>query len=98
MTRFHDDLMCSCRLCGCVAHRVPLDRFPAGKYVDIKDTISGFKGVLDGKYDDLPEVSLDTCHEQSDIALQVIQQCNFWVWMSSCGSGANVLCSVGMAA
>jgi len=28
----------------------------AGKYVDIKDTISGFKGVLEGKYDDLPEV------------------------------------------
>lgn len=24
--------------------------------MDIKDTISGFKGVLEGKYDDLPEV------------------------------------------
>jgi len=31
-------------------------RAAAGKYVDIKDTISGFKGVLEGKYDDLPEV------------------------------------------
>jgi F-type H+-transporting ATPase subunit beta len=26
-----------------------------GRYVDLADTISGFKGVLDGKYDDLPE-------------------------------------------
>ncbi|MCO5568746.1 hypothetical protein L7F22_022446 [Adiantum nelumboides] len=26
-----------------------------GKYVDLKDCISGFKGVLDGKFDDLPE-------------------------------------------
>ena len=26
-----------------------------GKYVKIKDTINGFKGILDGKYDDLPE-------------------------------------------
>lgn len=85
-------------LCCCVAHRVPLDHFPAGKYVDIKDTISGFKGVLDGKYDDLPEVSLDTCHEQLGIALQVMQQRNLWVWLSSCGSWANTLCSIGMAA
>jgi len=29
----------------------------AGKYVDIKDTISGFKGILEGKYDDLPEMA-----------------------------------------
>jgi len=28
-----------------------------GKYVDIKATISGFKGVLEGKYDDLPEMA-----------------------------------------
>ena len=26
-----------------------------GKYVSIKDTISGFRGILDGKYDDIPE-------------------------------------------
>ena len=26
-----------------------------GKYVSLKDTISGFKGILDGEYDDLPE-------------------------------------------
>lgn len=28
-----------------------------GKYVDIKDTISGFKGLLNGAYDDLPEMA-----------------------------------------
>lgn len=28
-----------------------------GKYVDLKDTNSGFKGVLEGKYDDLPEMA-----------------------------------------
>ena len=28
-----------------------------GKYVDLKDTISGFKGLLEGKYDDLPEMA-----------------------------------------
>jgi F-type H+-transporting ATPase subunit beta len=26
-----------------------------GKYVDLKDSVSGFQGVLEGKYDDLPE-------------------------------------------
>ncbi len=26
-----------------------------GKYVKLEDTIKGFKGILDGKYDDLPE-------------------------------------------
>ena len=25
--------------------------------MDIKDTISGFKGVMEGKYDDLPEMA-----------------------------------------
>ena len=29
----------------------------AGKYVELKDTIADFKGVLDGKYDDLPEMA-----------------------------------------
>ncbi len=27
----------------------------SGKFVDIKDTIAGFKGIVDGLYDDLPE-------------------------------------------
>lgn len=26
-----------------------------GRYVDLKDTISGFKGLVRGDYDDLPE-------------------------------------------
>lgn len=26
-----------------------------GKYVELKDTIAGFKGLIEGKYDDLPE-------------------------------------------
>ncbi|GAX73507.1 hypothetical protein CEUSTIGMA_g959.t1 [Chlamydomonas eustigma] len=28
-----------------------------GKYVSLEDTISGFKGILEGKYDDLPEMA-----------------------------------------
>jgi len=28
-----------------------------GKYVDLIDTISGFKGLLGGQYDDLPEMA-----------------------------------------
>ena len=28
-----------------------------GKYVDLADTVSGFKGLLDGKYDALPEMA-----------------------------------------
>lgn len=27
----------------------------AGKYVPLKDTVRGFKEILEGKYDDLPE-------------------------------------------
>ena len=27
----------------------------AGKYVKLEDTIRSFKGIIDGKYDDLPE-------------------------------------------
>ena len=27
----------------------------SGEYVDIKDTIKGFREILDGKHDDLPE-------------------------------------------
>jgi len=29
-----------------------------GRYVELKDTIAGFKGILEGKYDDLPEKAL----------------------------------------
>ena len=27
----------------------------SGKYVSLKDTIAGFKGIINGEYDDLPE-------------------------------------------
>lgn len=29
----------------------------AGKFVPLKDTISGFKAILDGEYDHLPEIA-----------------------------------------
>ena len=28
-----------------------------GKYVELKDSIQSFQGILDGKYDDLPEMA-----------------------------------------
>ena len=28
-----------------------------GKYVELKDTIAGFKGILEGKFDDIPEMA-----------------------------------------
>jgi F-type H+-transporting ATPase subunit beta len=28
-----------------------------GKYVELADTIAGFKGIIDGKYDDIPEMA-----------------------------------------
>lgn len=31
----------------------------AGKYVTLQDTIKSFKGILEGKYDDLPEVAFN---------------------------------------
>lgn len=42
--------------------------------MDIKDTISGFKGVMEGKYDDLPEmafymVGFQCCWHSSCLAL-----------------------------
>jgi F-type H+-transporting ATPase subunit beta len=32
-----------------------------GKYVSLKDTIRGFKGIVDGDYDDLPEQAFYMC-------------------------------------
>ncbi len=32
-----------------------------GKFVDLEDTIKGFKGILDGEYDDLPEAAFYMC-------------------------------------
>ena len=31
------------------------DRVADGKYVELKDTIKGFRDLVDGKYDDIPE-------------------------------------------
>jgi F-type H+-transporting ATPase subunit beta len=32
-----------------------------GRFVDLEDTIKGFKGILDGEYDDLPEAAFYMC-------------------------------------
>ncbi|MBT5667559.1 MAG: F0F1 ATP synthase subunit beta, partial [Rhodospirillaceae bacterium] len=32
-----------------------------GKFVDLEDTIKGFRGILDGEYDDLPEAAFYMC-------------------------------------
>jgi len=32
-----------------------------GKYVELKDTIKGFKGLVEGKYDHLPEQAFYMC-------------------------------------
>jgi len=39
-----------------------------GKYVDLKATISGFKGILDGKYDDLPEMAFYMVGDIEEVA------------------------------
>ena len=44
-------------LCVCCSQVAEIFTGSPGKYVDIKDTISGFKGVIEGKYDDLPEMA-----------------------------------------
>ena len=33
------------------------ERISAGKYVSLEDSIAGFKGIMEGKYDDLPEMA-----------------------------------------
>jgi len=38
-----------------------------GKYVDIKDTISGFKGLIAGQYDDLPEMAFYMVGDIQDV-------------------------------
>jgi len=49
-----------------------------GKYVDLKDTIAGFKGLLQGQYDDLPEMAFymvgdinEVISKADDLAKQV---------------------------
>ncbi len=45
--------------CSRAAHLQVAEVFTGtpGKYVDLKDTITAFKGILGGKYDDLPEMA-----------------------------------------
>ncbi|CAL8468209.1 g7748 [Coccomyxa elongata] len=38
-----------------------------GKYVQLADTVSGFKGILDGKYDDLPEMAFYMVGDISEV-------------------------------
>lgn len=47
----------------------------AGKYVKLEDTIRGFKGIIDGKYDDLPESAfmyVGTIEEAVENAKQMV--------------------------
>jgi len=38
-----------------------------GKYVDLESTISGFKGILDGKYDDIPEMAFYMVGDMNEV-------------------------------
>jgi F-type H+-transporting ATPase subunit beta len=39
----------------------------SGKYVNIGDTIRGFKEILDGQYDDVPEQAFYMCGGIEDV-------------------------------
>ena len=41
--------------------------------MDIKDTISGFKGILEGKYDDLPEMAFYMVGDISEVIAKADQ-------------------------
>lgn len=43
-----------------------------GKYVSLEDTISGFQGILNGKYDDLPEMAfyMVSCSTHKDLEFE----------------------------
>ncbi|NDR76729.1 F0F1 ATP synthase subunit beta [Fructilactobacillus sanfranciscensis] len=38
-----------------------------GKYVPVKDTVAGFKGILEGKYDEIPEDFFRNCGPIEDV-------------------------------
>jgi F-type H+-transporting ATPase subunit beta len=38
-----------------------------GQFVDVKDTVTGFKEILDGKHDDLPEQAFLMCGKIDDV-------------------------------
>ena len=39
-----------------------------GKYVDLADTVKDFKGVLEGKHDDLPEMAFYMVGDVKEVA------------------------------
>ncbi len=39
----------------------------AGKYVPLEDSIAGFKGIMEGKYDDLPEMAFYMVGDISEV-------------------------------
>ncbi len=55
------------------AWKVPPNLLPiashacAGKYVSLEDSISGFKGIMEGKYDDLPEMAFYMVGDISEV-------------------------------
>jgi F-type H+-transporting ATPase subunit beta len=44
-----------------------------GKFVELKDTLSGFKGILDGKYDNLPEMAFYLVGHIADVEEKAIK-------------------------
>lgn len=50
-------LICLLQPHRCLPCLPPFSLGCTGKYVELKDTIQDFKGVLEGKYDDLPEMA-----------------------------------------
>lgn len=38
-----------------------------GSYVSVEDTVQGFKEILDGKYDEIPEQAFRNCGPISDV-------------------------------
>ncbi len=46
-----------------------------GKYVSLEDTISGFQGILDGKYDDLPEMAFYMVRTACQLCMQQMILC-----------------------
>jgi F-type H+-transporting ATPase subunit beta len=41
-----------------------------GQFVDVKDTVAGFKEILDGKHDDIPEQAFLMCGKIDDVVAQ----------------------------
>lgn len=49
------------------AQRIDMCEFPIGKYVPLEDSIAGFKGIMEGKYDDLPEMAFYMVGDISEV-------------------------------